>query len=116
MLLHTLTQQDGTLVKHRGDFAADSNDWSWLNERVVPTLQKLHDRGFRLVVFRRATDRGPAWIDTNTWHAASCVCAEVARAALCLCSNQNGIKTALDGKKATTVKGYFDNAFRSVRL
>jgi hypothetical protein len=34
---------------------------------------------------------------------------------LFVCSNQNGIKSALEGKRAATVKGYFDNAFREVR-
>jgi len=43
--------QDGTLVNHRGSFAADASDWQVWNERVVPVMRRLHGAGYRLVVF-----------------------------------------------------------------
>jgi DNA 3'-phosphatase len=105
---------------HRGSFATDAHDWAWFNPQVLPRLKALHASGYRLVVFRCVQSiQGVQRRDTRS----AAVRVEPYSLVLLTCgpfhcsrvnSNQNGIKTALEGKRAATVKGYFDNAFREV--
>jgi DNA 3'-phosphatase len=124
--------QDGTLVatKGGGSFAANANDWRLLHGRAAAALRELHDAGYRIVVFRRA--RAAARVAAQQRQrekARSCALTSraflrsLSRSLLSLSlsrtrsrarSNQNGIKSAVDGKRAATVRGYFDASFAAI--
>lgn len=57
--LHSLPSlvQDGTLVttKSGSQFAQSEHDWVPFNQKVYPTLQRLHASGYKIVLFRRAS-------------------------------------------------------------
>ena len=36
---------------HAGSFATSATDWRVLNSRVAPALRRLHEAGYRIVVF-----------------------------------------------------------------
>jgi len=47
---HLFLFQDETLIKRKG-FSTNEDDWKWFSPAVPSALKKLHDDGYKLVIF-----------------------------------------------------------------
>lgn len=101
--------QDGTLIGTKGTatFPVSEDDWRYFSKKVPKELQALHEKGFKIVIFR-FRNRLSAQLQLLAKHISDNV--------LHVCSNQNGIKSALEGKMAQKIKGRVVNMLKEVKI
>lgn len=111
-------------------FSVSPDDWKWFNKKVPKVLEEYYDKGYAIVIFRYAGSGArcgrayscvhlecQVWTNlANFWHHqhAKSGHSQPENLLFFLFSNQNSIKSAVDGKAAANVTKRIENALSQV--